>query len=81
MGFKYCGDKQIIPPFYYNSPLLWCKSKFFPWKNQEKLSFSNEFNIKKPARISFTALEWFASILCGLPLSWKIPSLILSKKH
>ena len=57
MGFKCCGDKQIIPPFCYNSPLLWCKSKFFPWKNQEKLFFSDEFNIKKPARISFTALE------------------------
>ena len=39
MGFKCCGDKQIIPPIYYNSSLLLCKSKFFPWINQEKLRF------------------------------------------
>ena len=49
--------------------LLLCKSKFFPWKKQEKSPFSDVSNIKKPIRIIFTSSE----MVCQrIMLSWSL---------
>ena len=39
MGVKYCGDKQIITPIYYISPLYYAKVSFFREKNKKKCIF------------------------------------------
>ena len=39
MGFKCCGDKQIIPPFCYNLLYYGAKVSFFREKTKKKCIF------------------------------------------